>query len=74
MSEKPAAVARVEAAAAAKGLTITVVETASSAHSAEEAARAVGTSVGQIVKSLVFCGKESGQPYLLLVSGANRVD
>jgi prolyl-tRNA editing enzyme YbaK/EbsC (Cys-tRNA(Pro) deacylase) len=30
--------------------------------------------VGQIVKSLVFRGAESGKPYLFLVSGANRVD
>ncbi|WP_343217710.1 YbaK/EbsC family protein [Jiella flava] len=70
----PAAVARVATAAEAKGLTIKIVETARSARSAEEAAVAVGASVGQIVKSLVFRGKDSGKPYLLLVSGANRVD
>ena len=66
-------VARVEAAAEAKGLKIEVVETEGS-RTAEDAARAVGTSVGQIVKSLVFRGTESGRAYLLLVSGANRVD
>ncbi|MEC5292535.1 YbaK/EbsC family protein [Aurantimonas sp. C2-6-R+9] len=72
MTEKPDAVARVEADA--EGLKIAVVETAKSARSAEEAAKAVGASVGQIVKSLVFKGTATGQAYLLLVSGANRVD
>ena len=41
---------------------------------AEDAARAVGCDVAQIVKSLVFAGKASGRPYLLLVSGKNRVN
>ena len=43
-------------------------------RTAEEAAAACGCTVGQIVKSLVFRGARSGKPYLLLVSGANRVD
>src|SRR5690606_22402730 len=45
-----------------------------STRTAAEAATAVGCSVGEIVKSLVFRGRESGSPYLLLVSGANRVN
>ena len=45
-----------------------------STRTAEEAAAACGCAVGQIVKSLVFRGAQSGKPYLLLVSGANRVD
>jgi prolyl-tRNA editing enzyme YbaK/EbsC (Cys-tRNA(Pro) deacylase) len=45
-----------------------------STRTAEEAARACGCAVGQIVKSLVFRGKQSSSPYLLLVSGANRVN
>src|SRR5262249_12734346 len=43
-------------------------------RSAEEAAAACGCAIGQIVKSLVFRGAASGRPYLLLVSGANRVN
>jgi prolyl-tRNA editing enzyme YbaK/EbsC (Cys-tRNA(Pro) deacylase) len=39
---------------------------------AEDAARAVGCDVGQIVKSLVFVADE--RPVLALTSGANRVD
>jgi prolyl-tRNA editing enzyme YbaK/EbsC (Cys-tRNA(Pro) deacylase) len=41
-------------------------------RTAEDAARAIGCEVGQIVKSLVFTLDES--PVVLLVSGANRVD
>ncbi len=43
------------------------------ATTAQMAAEVLGIDVGQIVKSLCFRGTESGKPYLLLVSGANRV-
>jgi prolyl-tRNA editing enzyme YbaK/EbsC (Cys-tRNA(Pro) deacylase) len=39
---------------------------------AQDAARAIGCEVGQIVKSLVFMADE--RPLLALTSGANRVD
>lgn len=39
---------------------------------AQDAARAIGCDVGQIVKSLVFIA--DGRPVLALTSGANRVD
>ncbi len=39
---------------------------------AEDAARAIGCEVGQIVKSLVFVADD--RPVLALTSGANRVD
>ena len=47
-----------------------------STHTAEDAARAVGADVGQIVKSLVFVSDsiDGPEPYLVLVSGANTVD
>ncbi|WP_337867775.1 YbaK/EbsC family protein [Meiothermus sp.] len=51
-----------------------VLELSASTRTAQEAADAVGCTVGQIVKSLIFRGATSGQPYLLLVSGVNRVD
>ena len=70
---KPAA-QRFEIAARALGLDIEVRSMSQSTRTAEEAAAACGCSVGQIVKSLVFRGKTSGKPYLLLVSGANRVN
>ena len=65
--------ARVERAAAGLGLAIQVRRLGNS-RTAEDAARACGCEVGQIVKSLVFRGCHSGALVLLLVSGANRVD
>ena len=65
---------RVDEAAARLGIPVEIVEMPASTRTAEEAASACGTTVGQIVKSLVFRGLDSGEPYLLLVSGANRVD
>jgi len=65
---------RLIAGAAAVGLAVIVHRMAQSTRTAEEAAAACGCAVGQIVKSLVFRGARSGRPYLLLVSGANRVE
>jgi len=65
---------RVQAALQALCLECQVVELPASTRTAPEAAAAVGCSVGQIVKSLIFRGKESGRAVLTLVSGANRVN
>ncbi|EAU41454.1 hypothetical protein FP2506_13514 [Fulvimarina pelagi HTCC2506] len=65
---------RVVADAAEKGVKAKIVHTEETTRSAEEAAKALSVSVGEIVKSLLFKGADSGQPYLLLVSGDNRVD
>jgi len=65
---------RVRSAAEALGLPIAIDISAEPTRTAEEAASVRGCAVGQIVKSLVFRGKESGRALLLLVSGANRVD
>jgi prolyl-tRNA editing enzyme YbaK/EbsC (Cys-tRNA(Pro) deacylase) len=56
------------------GYDYTVVEHAESTRTAQEAADRAGCALGQIVKSLIFKGKESGKPILVLTSGANRVD
>lgn len=74
MTEIPAPVARVRDAAQMLGLDIGLRVMDVSARTAEEAAAACGCAVGAIVKSLVFRGVASGNPILLLVSGANRVD
>ena len=70
----PPSAQRVQDAADALALAITVRVMAEPTRTAEEAAAACGVTVGQIVKSLLFVGAESGKPYLLLVSGANRVN
>jgi len=51
-----------------------VMELDKSTRSAAEAAQAVGCEVRQIVKSLVFKGKTTQKPYLVVASGANRVN
>src|SRR5919205_1710695 len=56
------------------GYDYTVVEHAESTRTAQEAAERAGCELGQIVKSLIFKGKDSGKPILVLTSGANRVD
>ncbi len=65
-------VARVRAALRAAGHPDTIVAAPSGARTAQEAARAIGCAVAQIVKSLVF--RQGDAPVLVLVSGANRVD
>ena len=56
------------------GYDYTVIEHVESTRTAQEAADRAGCELGQIVKSLIFKGKESGKPILVLTSGANRVD
>ena len=67
---------RVVDAAARKGVALEIYSFPESTHTAQDAARAVGGELGQIVKSLVFVAPLDGtlEPYLVLVSGANRVD
>jgi prolyl-tRNA editing enzyme YbaK/EbsC (Cys-tRNA(Pro) deacylase) len=71
-SLKPAEI-RVATDLKAKGLSAEVVILTELATTADMAAAALGVEVGRIVKSLLFKGKDSGRPYLILVSGANRV-
>jgi len=56
------------------GFDLDVIEHAESTRTAQEAADRVGVTLGQIVKSLIFRGKTSGKPILVLTSGANRVN
>jgi prolyl-tRNA editing enzyme YbaK/EbsC (Cys-tRNA(Pro) deacylase) len=65
-------VRRVVEAGRAGGIDVEPVTFPEGTRTAEDAARAVGCDVAQIVKSLVFDAGSS--PVLLLVSGANRVD
>lgn len=73
-AELSASARRVAEAARAAGLAVTVIERPDSTRTAEEAAAACGCAVAQIVKSLVFRGEASGKPYLMLVSGGNRLN
>lgn len=64
----------VQEALQAKGIDARVVELPDSTRTAEEAAKAIGCLVGQIVKSLIFCTIHTRRPVLVLASGPNRVN
>ncbi len=72
MDQQLSAPDRVLAALEAAGVEARVKEFQVSTRTAQEAADAIGTSVGQIVKSLVFIAGDA--PVLALVSGSNQLD
>src|SRR5215208_7672113 len=76
MNQKPLSPSaqKIQAQIKSLGYDYTVIEHAESTRTAQEAADRAGCELGQIVKSLIFKGKESGKPLLVLTSGANRVD
>lgn len=71
MTEHPA-IERVKTHAARHDLTIEIRRFAEGTRTAEDAARAIGCEVAQIVKSLVYSADE--RVVIVLVSGADRVD
>jgi prolyl-tRNA editing enzyme YbaK/EbsC (Cys-tRNA(Pro) deacylase) len=64
---------KVQAALTAKGVALTVIELSQSTRTSAEAAQAVGCTIGQIAKSIIFRAAHSDRPVLVLTSGANRV-
>jgi prolyl-tRNA editing enzyme YbaK/EbsC (Cys-tRNA(Pro) deacylase) len=74
VEKKNSSVQRVQKALDSLNVPAQIKELPSSTRTAREAADAVGCQVGQIVKSLVFRGVESQQPYIILTSGSNKVD
>jgi prolyl-tRNA editing enzyme YbaK/EbsC (Cys-tRNA(Pro) deacylase) len=67
-------VARVRQALADLGVETEIKEFSASTRTSADAATAIGCSVAQIAKSLVFRAKPSGRAILVMASGANRVD
>jgi prolyl-tRNA editing enzyme YbaK/EbsC (Cys-tRNA(Pro) deacylase) len=65
-------VARVRAYAAERGIALSIRRFPAGTRTAEDAARAIGVQVGQIVKSLVF--RAGDETIVVLCSGASRVD
>ncbi len=65
---------RVQAALAAFGLGLTVKEFDSSTRTAADAAAAIGCTVAQIAKSILFRAVPSDRPILVVTSGVNRVN
>jgi prolyl-tRNA editing enzyme YbaK/EbsC (Cys-tRNA(Pro) deacylase) len=74
MPKLSSSAAKVQAALAARGFPFEVQELADSTRTAAEAATALGCTVGQIAKSIVFRAADSGRAVLVVASGTNRVD
>jgi len=76
MSHPPlkGATQRVRAALEELGFAFEIRQFPESTRTSEEAAAAIGCDLGQIAKSLIFRGRDSGVPVLVMASGANRVD
>lgn len=65
---------KVQEALKALGFQNRVIELQSTTRTSAEAAWAVGCRVEQIAKSILFRGKETDQPVLVIASGINRVN
>ena len=65
---------RVQDLLTARGYPCKVIEYAESTRTSQEAAERAGCTLGQITKSMIFMGKTTRKPILVLTSGANRVD
>lgn len=59
---------------ASKGYSHTVIEHNQSTRTSAEAAAAIGCTVAQIAKSLVFITRRSKEPVMVIASGINRVN
>lgn len=68
------AVRRVAEALRSAGIEAGIVELPGDARTARLAAQFLGCDVAQIANSLVFRGAHSGEPILVMSSGARRVD
>ena len=65
---------KVQDAILALGMSNTVIEHAQTTRSAKDAAAAIGCTVAQIAKSLIFRARNSGKAVLVITSGVNRVN
>lgn len=70
----PASAARVQEALRALGHEARVVVFGESTRTSADAAAAIGCTVAQIAKSLVFRTKAGDRPVLVIASGVNRVN
>src|SRR5262245_43417826 len=73
MAELSSSARRVRDALARKGLHCNVLEMPKTTRTAQDAAAAIGCSVEQIAKCLIFKTSRTGRPILVIASGPNRV-
>lgn len=65
---------KVQDALATLGFSYRVIELAQQTRTSAEAAAAVGCSVADIAKSILFKAAGSGRPIMVIASGVNRID
>ena len=70
----PPSAERVRLALRERGLAADIRQFDAATRTAADAAAAIGCSVAQIAKSLVFRATRSDRPVLVVASGVNRVD
>jgi uncharacterized protein len=73
-ASQAASAQKVQQSLDAQGIAASVIELAVAARTAQQAADALGIAVGQIAKSLVFCGANSSRAVLVICAGDRRVD
>jgi len=73
-AESKGSVARVRETLARLGLATEIKEFDASTRTSADAAAAIGCTVAQIAKSVIFRTKTANQPVLVIASGINRVD
>jgi len=56
------------------GFELNVIELSDSTRTAQEAANTIGCTISQIAKSLIFQGKTTKNPILIIASGTNRIN
>ena len=70
----PPSAARVQEVLTARGFANRIIALDRPTRTAADAAAALGCAVAQIAKSLVFRRVDTGEPVLVIASGAGRVD
>jgi prolyl-tRNA editing enzyme YbaK/EbsC (Cys-tRNA(Pro) deacylase) len=73
-SQLPESARRVQETLDRNDLAFRVVEMPGSTRTAKDAAAAIGCTVAQIAKSILFRGAVTGNPILVVASGVNRVN
>ena len=56
------------------GIEFTPITLSKTTRTAKDAAEAIGCTVSEIAKSIIFRGIDTGKPYLVIASGANRIN
>lgn len=65
---------RFQDALLARGIALEVIELPASTRTAADAAAAIGCTIAQIAKSIVFRTAASNRPILVIASGVNRIN